>query len=47
VPPITGLVGVIKSPEKRDEANRFGSANVIALFLFNVLMVAYSTFLTL
>ena len=47
VPLITGLMGVIKRPERRDEANRFGSANIIASFLFNVLMVAYLTFLTL
>jgi 1,4-dihydroxy-2-naphthoate octaprenyltransferase len=47
VPVVAGLMGVIKRPERRDEANRFGSANVIALFLFNVLMVAYLTLLTL
>jgi len=47
VPVVAGLMGVIKRPETRDEANRFGSANVIALFLFNVLMVAYLTLLTL
>jgi len=47
IPLISGIAGFIQNPERRHEADRFGSENIIALFLFNILMVAYLALLAL
>jgi 1,4-dihydroxy-2-naphthoate octaprenyltransferase len=47
IPLAAGLVGFLKKPEKREEANRFGAVNIAALFLFNIIMNAYFIILIL
>jgi 1,4-dihydroxy-2-naphthoate octaprenyltransferase len=41
IPLAAGLVGFLKKPEKREEANRLGAVNIAALFLFNIILNAY------